>query len=107
MDFKGRVRLEGLLFEAGAVEQAIVQATKETLEPGKEIAQRYTPVRTAYLQSNWEDNDRNTIFNATPYSAWVEEGTSKMEGRFYAEKSVPEIGELYEESLSRHLRSLG
>lgn len=96
-------RVVGPLFAPNVTARAIATAKKETLDYGQAIIQVKTPVDTGRLQAWWETDRIDTIFNEIPYSVYVEEGTSKMEGRFMAQRSLDEIGGYFSDRITKEL----
>ena len=98
------VNFSGPLFQTGNVEAAIQAATRNTLEYGKGVVKARTPVDTGLLQSSWfYRTGAKKIFNSTDYGIHVEFGTRFMAPRAMAKKSLPEIGEKYEQELSEQM----
>ena len=98
----------GPLFERGTeiVANAIDDAARAAAQHGAPIIQAKTPVDTGLLRSSWTAAD-NRIYNAVPYSIFVEWGTYKMAPRAMARKSLPEIQQYFVEQLVDRLRELG
>lgn len=84
------------------VKRGLKQATRETLPYGKGVVQQRTPVDTGLLRKSWHYlTDDRVIWNEVHYSAWVEEGTSRMAGRFMARDSLPEISDYYAQMIEK------
>lgn len=107
---KVQVRLKraiGPAFTPGAIAEGIKAATKEALEYGKGVVKDYTPVDVGLLQSQWfYRTAEGLLYNEVPYSPYVEEGTTKMEGREMAERATPEIASYLEQALSQEFEKL-
>jgi hypothetical protein len=109
-----RVRVQikpptGPAFTPGAMKSAINRAKSATLSYGKGAIAAITPVDTGLLESSWETDwgeDESTIYNEVPYSIYVEEGTSRMAGRFMAQRSVPAIADYFADEISKNLDAL-
>lgn len=103
MQIRYSVRKSGNLFRPGVTNDVLKRAVKDTLEPGKRLIQKATPVHTGLLRKSWRTNlAQRMIYNEIPYSVWVEGGTRKMAARRMAGNSIPAIGRLYEERISHH-----
>ena len=96
-----RVSFHGPLFQSENIKKALDEAVKPTLEYGKQIIKEKTPVKTGLLRSQWfYRTAQRKIFNSTPYSVWIEYGSRFMAPRAMAQKSVPAIGERYQQNLN-------
>lgn len=101
--------VKGAVFKPGAIADAIRTATRETLDYGQAIIQSITPIDTGLLQASWEtESGRNesSIYDEVPYAPFVEEGTSRMAGRFMAARSVPAIADYLEDRLNKEIEKL-
>jgi hypothetical protein len=103
MQIKHSVKVNGNLFRPGVTDDVLKRATKETLEGGKRLIQKATPVDTGLLRKSWQTNQaRRMIYNEIPYSVWVEGGTRRMAARRMAGNSIPAIERLYQERVSHY-----
>jgi hypothetical protein len=102
MEIRRSVKVSGNLFRLGVTDGVLKRATKDTLEGGKKLIQKETPVDTGLLKKSWHYRTaQRMIYNEVPYSVWVEGGTRKMAARRMAGNSIPAIAQLYEERI-RH-----
>jgi hypothetical protein len=100
------LRKSGPVFNGQRVDgrKQLTKAAYVTLQKGKKIAQGKTPVDTGRLRGGWEIVVANAALeNAVPYSTYVEAGTTKMSGRFYARDSVPEIEKIFGEMIVKYV----
>lgn len=95
----------GALFQPGLGRKAIDRAVKRTAQEGARIIADRTPVLSGDLQQGWKPV-KDGIFNEVPYCQYVEGGTKRMEGRFMARKSMPEIERLLEGAIEQELKVL-
>lgn len=98
-----KVRLIGPLWAKDAGDRVLDAATAETLKFGKGLIQSLTPVRSGDLQAGWQ-TDKSTIYNEVPYCRYVDEGTSRMEGRFMTQRSIPQIEAYYVGAIQKQVR---
>lgn len=93
----------------GFEEQDLTSITNKTPGEGTENLYRTTPEeyrRTGNLKRGFRIIDGGaSIINNIPYSAFVELGTSKMEGHFMVTRSLEEIEEGLEVRLLKELQS--
>lgn len=104
------VKTSGPIFNGKRVDgrPQLTKAAYETLRQGRKIAQDNTPVKTGRLRRGWEVVPASTALeNPVPYSVYVEEGTSRFVGRFYAEKSVPAIEDLFVKMVAKYTTNIG
>lgn len=95
------VKTSGPVFDGKSLAPLIKVAVRDTLEYGKGVIKDATPVDTGNLQSKWFfRTEQLAIYNEVPYAPYVEDGTSKMEGQFMAQNSVPAISEYLEQAVS-------
>lgn len=100
-------RISGPAFQPEAITNALKAATKAALEYGKGVVKDYTPIDTGYLESQWfYRTAESALYNEVAYAPYVEEGTSKMEGREMAERATPEIASYFEQAMSEELQKL-
>lgn len=96
------VSFSGLLFENEITKQT-ERAIEETLLYGSILIQEKTPILTGNLSKGW-DFDKESIFNEVGYTDYVENGTSRMIGRFMVRDSLPDIEEKLLNNIINELR---
>jgi hypothetical protein len=105
--FDQKVRLDGPIFRSGTSKKAIKAAKRDALDFGVGEIKTWTPVRTGRLKRGWAYKNTDTIYNETPYTRYVEEGTYKMEGYFMVRDTLPRIADYYGDRIRKYLRSEG
>ena len=105
MSAKYTIRYRGPVFE-GRSKDLISGAIRATLAYGGRVIADRTPVLTGALQAGWENDSETLIYNAVPYSLYVEDGTSRTSARRMAANSLPDIAQRLETELTQALRGL-
>ncbi|XAI95759.1 hypothetical protein [Dolichospermum phage Dfl-JY23] len=96
---------QGFLFDDISTKEVLQSAVDDVVAIGVDIVGSRTPVRTGNLLSRWDSEDfldfgiGASIFNDTHYAEYVELGTSRFSGRFYLLRSLPDIEEVFIESI--------
>ncbi|AND75493.1 hypothetical protein [Nostoc phage N1] len=96
---------QGLLFDTWQTRQVLSNAVTDTMSQSVDIVGSRTPVRTGNLLIHWDSSQvvstdlEGSVFNDTFYAAFVELGTSRFSGRFYLQRSLPEIEETFIETI--------
>lgn len=97
------------LFDWRGVDQAVEQAIAETLDFGKTIIARRTPVLTGRLQSEWRTSRsgrEGKIYNDVPYGVYVEYGSARRAPRGMMARSVGQIEHRLERAINNKLEAL-
>lgn len=105
-EFSTRVNLEGPIFRSGTAKRALKQAKQSAIEFGVGEIRTWTPVDTGRLRAGWQYTS-TTIYNNVPYTTFVEEGTSKMEGYFMVRDTLPRIEAFFGDAVQKYLRAEG
>lgn len=100
-----KVQLTGPLLTNGPqlTKEIISDSLKETAAFAKGLIAGRTPVRTGNLQKNWETSiyqDRLEVDNPVNYGIYVEKRVEMVK------RSIPEIQDHYQQSLSKNFKRL-
>jgi hypothetical protein len=100
------IEVSGPLFNNPDIAQDCQVAIDRTLEFGLRIVQEATPVITGALKQGWYvQHSQHAITNSEPYCVYVENGTSRFEGRHMVGRNIGIIQEKLSEQLSSAMRS--
>lgn len=98
-----KVRLIGPIWAKDVGRAVIRPATQDTLKYGKGLIRSLTPVRSGQLERGWQ-SDKQSIYNEVEYCPYVDQGTSRFEGRFMTQRSIPQIAEYYVDAIQTQVK---